>query len=109
MTPHPCDGHACDHCYCCDVLRICCGSISAAERIRLEAEYRWRTANRLLLAVRLDAATAVPLTQFVRQEAADRRPERLPVLRALLPAPALAIAPEPEPRKEHHVRTRIVR
>jgi hypothetical protein len=109
MTPHPCDGHACDHCYCCDVLRVCCGSVSAAERVRLEAEHRWLTADRLLIAVRQEAQTTVSLTQLVRQEVKDRRPEQLPMVRALPPAPVLPIAQEPEPRKEHHVRTHIVR
>lgn len=23
---HPCDGHACDHCYLCDVVGVCCAS-----------------------------------------------------------------------------------
>jgi hypothetical protein len=31
------------------------------------------------------------------------------MVRALPPAPVLPIAQEPEPRKEHHVRTHIVR
>lgn len=29
---HPCDGHACDHCYLCDVVGICCASVPAAGR-----------------------------------------------------------------------------
>ena len=68
------------------------------------------TANRLLAAVRLEAATAVSLTQLVRQEADNHRPDRRLIVRALPPAPVLPTAHEPEPRKEHHVaRAHIVR
>jgi hypothetical protein len=24
---HPCDGHACDHCYLCDVVGVCCATV----------------------------------------------------------------------------------
>lgn len=37
MSSHVCAGHACDHCYLCDVLGICCATIPAEERARLEA------------------------------------------------------------------------
>lgn len=26
MSGHPCAGHACDHCYVCDVVGVCCAS-----------------------------------------------------------------------------------
>lgn len=32
MTHHPCDGHGCDHCYICDTLGICCGTVPGAQR-----------------------------------------------------------------------------
>lgn len=35
MNAHPCAGHSCDHCYICDHLGICCGSVSAADRAAL--------------------------------------------------------------------------
>ena len=25
---HPCDGHSCDHCYLCDVVGVCCSTVS---------------------------------------------------------------------------------
>jgi hypothetical protein len=28
---HPCEGHACDHCYLCDVRGICCGTVRATQ------------------------------------------------------------------------------
>src|ERR1700691_4954968 len=36
MSPHPCDGHPCDHCYICDVVGVCCTTVTPSQRVRLE-------------------------------------------------------------------------
>ena len=88
---HPCTDHmaSCDHCYLCDVVGICCASVSPAERAQLEAEYR-RPRCRLAAAVVIEAGTILILRELVRRDA-ERRQLGLspPVSRPLLrPAPA---------------------
>jgi hypothetical protein len=98
MSPHPCDGHACDHCFCCDVLRICCGSISAGERARLEADGP-ASPDRLRAAVLQDAEAVVTLPELVRREA-RQRPQVRPVAgRPALPAASGSSVPS-DSRKE---------
>lgn len=36
MSLHPCADHPCDHCYTCDVLGICCSTISSSQRALFE-------------------------------------------------------------------------
>jgi hypothetical protein len=67
-TSHPCNGHACDHCYVCDVVGVCCASISAADRARLEVDARAST-NRLRATIVQDAQAVPSLRELVRQEA----------------------------------------
>lgn len=65
---HPCDGHVCDHCYLCDVVGVCCSSVSAAERQQLEASLRQRL-NPLYSAVRRDVIQAKALHDAIVQDA----------------------------------------
>lgn len=82
MTGHPCDGHPCDHCYVCDVVGVCCATISAELRTQLEAA----RPDPLHEAIKLDAGAVPGLRALVCCEAEDRsRPERA--------RPALVAAP----------------
>jgi hypothetical protein len=67
---HPCSNHlsSCDHCYVCDVLGVCCASLSAKQRARLEASDPARR-GRLHEAIARDAQTTQSLPELVRQEA----------------------------------------
>jgi hypothetical protein len=88
----------CDHCFCCDVLGICCATIPAEVRARLEAAVA-PPPDPLYAAVLADAKTIVTLAELVRREA--RQPKALlPPARLSLPSGQVA---EPDPtdsRKE---------
>lgn len=73
MSPHPCAGHPCDHCYLCDVVGICCltvrGVASAASSVSrpdsdealrqaVIAETERQTDPRLLDVIRAEALRA---------------------------------------------------
>ena len=79
MTGHPCAGHACDHCYCCDVLNICCATIPAEQRARLEAAQAAQP-DVLHAAIVQEAGTVPSLGELVRLDVERSR------LGALLPA-----------------------
>ena len=81
MTAHPCTGHACDHCYCCDVLGICCATIPAEQRARLEAGHHTQ-AEALHAAIVQEAGSVPSLGELVRLDA------RRSSLGELLPAAA---------------------
>lgn len=68
MTGHPCAGHACDHCYLCDVLGICCATIPAEQRAQLEAG-RHAQPEALHAAIVQEAGTAPSLSELVRLDA----------------------------------------
>jgi hypothetical protein len=68
MTAHPCVGHACDHCYLCDVLGVCCSTVSADQRAQLEAGHEAQS-GALHTAVVLEAGTGPSLIELVRLEA----------------------------------------
>lgn len=65
---HPCADHPCDHCYLCDVVGICCGSVSSAQREQLEAGDPTQR-ERLYLAIAQGTGMAPSLPELVRQEA----------------------------------------
>ena len=91
---HPCAGHmaTCDHCFCCDVLGICCATIPAEARARLEAGVA-PPPDPLYAAVLADAKTIVTLAELVRREA--RQPKALSApARLSLPSGQVA---EPDP------------
>lgn len=91
MTAHPCAGHDCDHCYICDELRVCCGSISAEQLVQLEAER-----HRLL--VLAEVAEAPSTAELVCEASEQWRHEIATVGVPVLPAaPTQTI---PNPRKE---------
>jgi hypothetical protein len=90
---HPCAGHACDHCYCCDVLGVCCATIPAEQRAGLEAG-QVAQPDILHAAIVQEAGTVPSLGELVRLDA-----ERSS-LGELLPAAArlgLLAAPAADP------------
>jgi hypothetical protein len=68
---HPCSGHACDHCYLCDVVGICCASVSVEVRARLMADAQ-RPGYQLGLAIAAEAGGTISLRTLVRAEAQQR-------------------------------------
>jgi hypothetical protein len=68
MTGHVCSGHACDHCYWCDVLGICCATIPAEQRARLEAGHHAQP-DALHAAIVQEAGTVASLGELVRLDA----------------------------------------
>jgi hypothetical protein len=72
---HPCDGHACDHCYLCDVVGICCATVPNSAI----ASHPCSHDTRLHEAVAAEASTTVGFAQLA-QRGSDPR---------LLPAPSL--------------------
>lgn len=83
MTGHPCAGHACDHCYVCDGLGVCCGSISPELRAQLEAA----RPDPLREAIKQDAGSVLSLCALVRRDAERYLPQ------PVIGRPALAAAP----------------
>lgn len=76
---HPCDGHACDHCYLCDVVGICCATVpsTAAAAVRCSDDHTLHDA------LVQEACTHVGLGQLLRLGSSTH----------LLPAPSpLALA-----------------
>jgi len=100
MNPHPCANHiaSCDHCYCCDVLGICCAGLTAGQRARLEASAQ--APDRLRAALTEDAQHVVSLPELVRQEA-----QALPAaarLRLLAAPPAASLFPDSSRKEALH-------
>jgi hypothetical protein len=95
---HPCDGHRCDHCYLCDVVGVCCATVSPDERRRLEGEHQTSPSGRFHTAIRRDAGTVPSLPGLVRL-AAHQYPAGLIAASRL----GLLVAPDPlypDSRKE---------
>jgi hypothetical protein len=97
---HPCTDHTCDHCYLCDVVGVCCGSVSVAQRARLEAEHR-KPYTGLAVTIAHEAGSIRSLGELVRADAARQGRGLLanssqPELPA---APTAATTPNPS-RKE---------
>jgi hypothetical protein len=76
MSPHPCDGHSCDHCYLCDVVGICCMTITPQQREQLEADDGTQR-ERLRTAIVLEAGAMPSLGELVRRDAERWRPAPL--------------------------------
>jgi hypothetical protein len=70
MNPHPCNGHACDHCYLCDVVGVCCRTVTPDQRALLEAEHRATPSDRLHNTIIRDAESVVTLPELVYRDAA---------------------------------------
>ena len=75
MNSHPCDGHSCDHCFLCDVVGICCMTISPEQNARLEADDRAQR-ERLRLAIGLEVVTVPSLGELVRLDVERQRSAR---------------------------------
>ncbi len=68
---HPCEGHNCDHCYVCDVVGICCGTISSQTRAQLEAAVeQGGQGDELRAAIVAEAGTVSSLGELMRRETA---------------------------------------
>jgi hypothetical protein len=87
MSAHPCADHPCDHCYCCEVIGICCQKISAEQRARFEADDRAQR-DRLHAAIAQEARRTPSLPELVRQDAAHPRALSAATRLGLCPAPA---------------------
>ena len=118
MSHHPCAGHACDHCYTCDVLGICCstGRVATARVAEMpdddliEAfERDAHVGHPLLRAAALDRLKGVvtdqqapdlpPLLRALAQDEAKRANTAQPALPAST-APDLSISNTTTPTKE---------
>ena len=61
---HPCDGHACDHCYRCDVLGVCCAAVpSARPSSAVDA-----SADQIRQAIAADQVAGASLAQLLSAE-----------------------------------------
>lgn len=72
---HPCSDHMaqCDHCFCCEVVGICCGTISPQARAQLEAAVQQDAqGDELRAAISAEAGTVPSLAELVRSEAATK-------------------------------------
>jgi hypothetical protein len=70
---HPCDGHPCDHCYTCDVLGVCCATVSPGQPRQSEAQAR---SERLHEAIVLEVRTALSLADLIRLDAERECPPK---------------------------------
>lgn len=100
MSPHPCIDHPCDHCYLCDVVGVCCTTVTPSQRARLEAEHRAEPIDRLHAVILQDAGTVPSLPELVRLEARQYpaglvAASRLGLLKASLIDPVLNSRKEP--------------
>jgi hypothetical protein len=86
---HCCAGHPCDHCYLCDVIGICCMTVSTEQRARLEAHVQTELL-RLRQAIICEAAAKPSLAAHLRS---DMR--HLPAAGLLAPAPLPLLADPP--------------
>lgn len=99
---HPCDGHlaSCDHCYLCDVVGICCASVSSGLRAQIEAS-RACSYTELTAAITQDAGLVPGLRDLVRLEAEHQhKPGLRPIPRLLTPPKVSSGQFFDEPRKE---------
>jgi hypothetical protein len=99
MSPHPCADHPCDHCYWCDVVGICCQTISAEQRAQLQADERLRTA------IAKEAGNVPSFQELVRLDALRRPGALLPPAPspAGLLGPAATSMPEDSRKEAIHV------
>ncbi len=86
--PHPCASHmaSCDHCYLCDVVGICCATLTASQRAQLEAAIQSPVGG-LRVAIAEEASTVPSLPELVRRDV--RHP------RALSASGRLSLSPAP--------------
>jgi hypothetical protein len=87
MSPHPCDGHPCDHCYLCDVVGICCQTVATGQRV-LPTVQNPVPANVLHDAIIREAGTIPSLRELLRLDAQRQRPVGLLAKPLVLPSTA---------------------
>lgn len=73
---HPCADHLCDHCYCCDVVGVCCQRLSAAQCAQLE-DHDQAGRERARVAVHLEAGNVSSLGELVLADFERQRPAKL--------------------------------
>ncbi len=97
---HPCSGHACDHCYLCDVVGVCCASVPVEVAARLIADTQ-RPDYQLGPAIAAEAESTVSLRALIRGEAQQRSSPDLPCRSRGLALPPGTTEPLPiNPRRE---------
>lgn len=82
---HPCDGHACDHCYLCDVDGVCCATVPPAANT--VGDHAAAHNHSFCQAVVQDAADHVGISGLIHGDQA------VAVLRASVAPQALPAAP----------------
>jgi hypothetical protein len=103
MNTHPCDDHPCDHCYLCDVVGVCCTTVTPSQRVGLEAEHRTAPIDRLRAAILADLGRTPGFAELVRLEALQRQPKFPASPPRLLPAAPIASIPHDQQKEAIHV------
>lgn len=88
---HPCDGHLCDHCYACDVVGVCCATLSGG--LPAETGCCPDTAAVLREAIQSQATDRVLLVQLIRPDGA--LPLSSHPVTSALPAGVVAVVRQP--------------
>ena len=98
---HPCDGHACDHCYLCDVVGICCATVpSGPPAVAASCP----DTGQLRQAVIDETKNLIGLSELLRLELTTPHFEAVPQPAALPPgppAPDLSFDAHPHKEAEH--------
>lgn len=98
---HPCDGHACDHCYLCDVVGVCCATVPSAGA----AQASCTDGNAFRDAVVQEAGDRAGLRQLMQLDSAARVATSSPALALVAGPPSLsnsfASTTDPELEVEH--------
>ena len=108
---HPCEGHACDGCFCCSRLHVCCLTIPPEVRAWLEAVVRQSAPGEEVCEaivaeagrmpglgelVRAEAGTASGLAELVRLEVGNRGAASLLLRPSMRLSPPEAAEPIPD-------------
>lgn len=98
---HPCADHPCDHCYLCDVVGVCCATVSAEQQTQIEAHLQVEL-DRLRQAIVCEAASTPTLADRLRGDMQCPPATRLlpAATRLGLGAAPAADAVSPDSRKE---------
>lgn len=88
MSSHPCADHSCDHCYLCDVVGVCCASVSREQRAQLEAS-RVEPYAGLAATIVQEAGLVPSLGELVRRSH-DAQHSHEPAAPALLAPPSVS-------------------
>lgn len=98
MTDHPSSDHPCDHCYLCDVVGICCATISVEQCIQIEGHIRHEF-DCLRQATITKASSTPTLADRLRGDT-QRSPSSCLLMEAASPLRRPTDLPNPNQRKE---------